>query len=233
VNEALCRELGWEQPVGKTIMRNGRYPVIGVVRDFHFAALHQQIEPLIFAPHPGWETKKALVKLNGQQTKESLAGIQSLWNKTMGNEPLRYEFLDDTFQSIYKVDIRFGEIILAFTLLAIFIACLGLFGLTAFFTAQRTKEIGIRKAMGASITNIHTMIIKQYTRWVLIANLVAWPLAWYAMRNWLDNYAYHIHFHIGYFVLGAALALTITIATLSYQSVRTANINPADSLRHE
>ena len=233
VNEALCRELGWEQPVGKTIMRNGHYPIIGVVQDFHFAALHQEIEPLIFAPQPGWESKKALIRLEGHQTKESLAGIQSVWKEMMGNEPLRYEFLDDTFQSIYSVDIRFGEIILSFTILAIFIACLGLFGLTAFFTAQRTKEIGIRKAMGASITNINAMIIKQYTRWVLIANLVAWPLAWYAMRNWLDHYAYHIHFHIGYFVLAAAMALALTIATLSYQSIKTANINPADSLRHE
>jgi putative ABC transport system permease protein len=159
--------------------------------------------------------------------------IQAVWKDMFGNEPFVYEFVDNTFKRVYKVDIQFSQFVLFFTLLAIFIACLGLFGLTAFSTEQRTKEIGIRKAMGASVLRINNLIIKQYTRWVLWANLVAWPLAWYAMNKWLHGYAYKIELNITYFLVATLVVFMIALLTVSYQSIKAAKTNPVDSLRYE
>jgi len=233
INEAMTRRLNWDNPVGKTIHRNFEYKVIGVVKDHHYASLHEQIQPLIIKFQKPWRGEMALIRMRDGYIRQSLASVQTTWKDLFGNEPLQYEFVDQSFRQIYKVDVRFGEIILAFTLLAIFIACLGLFGLAAFFTAQRTKEIGIRKAMGASASRINRYILKQFTRWVLLANLIAWPLAWYAMNHWLQDFAYRIDLHLVYFVVGTALSIAIAIGTVSYQSLKSASINPADSLRYE
>ena len=233
VNEVLVKSLNWKNPIGKTIDRNGPKKIIGVVKDFHFASMHEEIKPLIFTLKEPWAERKALVKMQGNQTKKTLQSIQKKWKEMYGNEPFIYEFVDNTFKQAYKVDIQFSRIVLFFSLLAIFIACLGLFGLTAFSTEQRTKEIGIRKAMGATVFRINSLIIKQYTRWVIAANLIAWPTAWYAMDQWLLKYAYKIDIHVGYFLLAAVIAFVIAFLTVSYQSVRAAKTNPVDSLRYE
>jgi putative ABC transport system permease protein len=233
INESLAKALNWKNPIGKYIERNGKHPVIGVVKDFHFAPLHEEIKPLIFTQQDPWGGEKALIRMNKGEAREILSGIRNTWEELFGGEPFHYEFVDNTFKKTYQVDIRFGEIILSFAILAIVIACLGLFGLTAFFTEQRTKEIGIRKTMGATTGKINNLIIKQYTRWVLLANLVAWPVAWYAMNSWLQNYAYRIELTIPFFLTGALIALFISILTVSYQSMRAANVDPAKSLRYE
>ena len=233
INQTLARELNWKDPIGKTIHRNTDYKVIGMVRDHHFASLHEEIQPLIFKMQKPWRGEMALVKIQDAPVKQTLSSIGSEWEELFGSKPLNYEFVDESFLQIYKVDIRFAEIILSFTILAIFIACLGLFGLTAFFTAQRTKEIAIRKAMGASTFKINRYIISQFIRWVLIANIVAWPLAWYAMDHWLQDFAYRIEMNLIYFIIGTALSMAIAIGTVSYQSLKSASINPAESMREQ
>jgi len=233
INERLAKELNWKNPVGRTLHRNFDYTVIGVVKDHHYASLHEEIKPLIFKFQEPWKDQMALVKMKDNNPGHTLSSVKTTWKELFGSEPLQYEFVDQSFRQIYKVDVRFREMILSFTLLAIFIACLGLFGLAAFFTAQRTREIGIRKAMGASAFSVNRCIISQFVRWVLIANIIAWPLAWYAMNHWLQDFAYRIDLHLVYFVVGTALSMAIAIGTVSYQSLKSANINPADSLRYE
>jgi len=233
INETLARELNWENPLGKTLRRNFDYTVIGMVKDHHYASLHEEIKPLIFKFQKPWKGEMALVKMLDDNTKQTLTAVKNTWKDLFASEPLQYEFVGQSFRQIYRVDIRFGEIILSFTILAIFIACLGLFGLAAFFTAQRTKEIGIRKAMGASAFSVNRYIISQFTRWVLIANIIAWPLAWYSMNHWLQDFAYRIDLHLAYFAVGTALSMAVAIGTVSYQSLKTAGINPAESLRYE
>jgi putative ABC transport system permease protein len=233
INQTMAKRLNWEKPVGKSIHRNFDYQVIGVVKDHHYASLHEQIQPLIIKYEKPWRGEMALVKMQEGHLRQTLTSVQSTWKELFGKEPLQYEFVDDSFRQIYRMDLRFGQIILYFTILAILIACLGLFGLTAFFTAQRTREIGIRKAMGASASRINRYILKQFTRWVLLANLIAWPLGWLVMNRWLQDFAYRIDLHPVYFILGAVISLAIAVGTISYQSLRTAGINPAESLRYE
>jgi putative ABC transport system permease protein len=147
--------------------------------------------------------------------------------------PFDYTFLDEAFDRKYKAEEKLGKIFSYFTLLAIFIACLGLFGL-AFFTAeQRTKEIGIRKALGASITGIIMLLSKEFTKWVLLANIIAWPIAYVAMNRWLQNFAYRINMGLGTFIIAALLALIIALLTVGYQAIKTARANPVESLRYE
>jgi putative ABC transport system permease protein len=180
-----------------------------------------------------WQTEKVLVRFSSGNTKESLQKVHTKWNKLFGSEPINYEFVDDSFKEAYKVDIQFSQTILFFTVLAILIACLGLFGLTAFSTEQRTKEIGIRKAMGANVFRINNLIVKQFVRWVLVANIIAWPIAYYFMNKWLQNYAYKIDMHAGYFVSAAIVSVSIALITVSYHSIRAAKTNPVNSLRYE
>jgi putative ABC transport system permease protein len=233
INETLAKRLNWDEPIGKIMERNGEKKVIGVVKDFHFASLHKEIEPLVFRLKQPWKREQLLVKFNNDQTRTSLKNVHKTWRNLFGNEPISYEFVDNTFQKAYKIDLQFSQIILFFTILAILIACMGLFGLTAFSTEQRTKEIGIRKALGASVYKINNLIMKQFLRWVIIANLIAWPAAYYLMKNWIQDYAYKIDIHIGYFIGGAATSIVIAIITVSYLSIRAARNNPVDSLRDE
>jgi putative ABC transport system permease protein len=233
INETLAEQLNWENPIGKYIERNGKQKIIGVVKDFHFASLHDDIGPLVFRMKKPWQTEKVLVRFSSGNTKESLQKVHTKWNKLFGSEPINYEFVDDSFKEAYKVDIQFSQTILFFTVLAILIACLGLFGLTAFSTEQRTKEIGIRKAMGANVFRINNLIVKQFVRWVLVANIIAWPIAYYFMNKWLQNYAYKIDMHAGYFVSAAIVSVSIALITVSYHSIRAAKTNPVNSLRYE
>lgn len=233
INERLARYMNWEEPLDKYLERNGKHKIIGVVKDFHFATLHEKIQPLVFRFKSPWADEKVLVKINDEDVKGTLSSIRKTWKNLFGGIPMHYEFVDKTFQRAYKVDIRFSQTILFFTILAIFIASLGLFGLTAFSTEQRTKEIGIRKAMGATTSKINVLIIKQFVRWVMIANIIAWPLAWYFMNKWLQDYAYKIDLHPGYFIVAAIMAFAIAILTISYQSIKAARTNPANSLRYE
>jgi len=147
--------------------------------------------------------------------------------------PFDYTFLDETLDSKYKAEEELSKIFSCFTLLAIFIACLGLFGLASFTAEQRTKEIGIRKALGASITGIIMLLSKEFTKWVLLANIIAWPIAYVAMNRWLQNFAYRINMGLGTFIIAALLALIIALLTVGYQAIKAARANPVESLRYD
>ncbi|MFC2163549.1 ABC transporter permease, partial [Acidobacteriota bacterium] len=236
LNESGVKILGYDDPVGEKIidMEGTEYTIIGVVEDFHFESLHKRLNPLIIHPYsPGGYGRYLSVQVNAENIQETLASMKKTWQKYSGGQAFEYEFFDDHFAEIYSSEQKTGKVFFSFSLLAILIASLGLFGLTAFITQQKTKEIGIRKVLGASISGIIFLFMKQFTRWVLVANIIAWPLAYIAMNKWLQNFAYRTSIGVGIFVLSAFLALCIALLTVSFQSIRAAISNPLDSLRYE
>ncbi|MGD9346727.1 MAG: ABC transporter permease [Candidatus Aminicenantes bacterium] len=224
LNQSGAKILGYEDAVGKRIIDlDGRdFTIIGVVKDFHFESLHKELNPLIIHPY----SPRGNVR-------ETLSSMKKSWEKYALNQTFEYEFFDDHFARLYRSEEKTGTIFFSFSLLAIFIASLGLSGLTAFITQQRTKEIGIRKVLGASVSGILFLYTKQFTRWVIVANIIAWPLAYFAMNKWLENFAYRASIGVGTFILSALLALLIALLTVSFQTIRAAIANPVDSLRYE
>ena len=173
------------------------------------------------------------VKLNGGKTSEAITFIQSTWKQVFPDHPLEYQFLDDHFNEVYRADEQVGKIVGILAGLAIFISCLGLFGLASYAAERRVKEIGIRKVMGASINSIVALLSKHFFRLVLLANAIAWPLAYFAIHRWLDDYAYRIPMSWWVFVLAGVLALGIALVTVSVLAVRAAVANPVEALRSE
>jgi len=231
INETLANELGWDDPIGKYIQRDSKQEVIGVVKDFHFNSLHQKIKPLLITMIP----RKSMIisKVKEDNIKETLDYMKKEWVSLTGDNTFSYFFVNEVHAKLYNSDSKFGKIILAFAGLAIFIACMGLFGLTAFLIGQKTKEIGIRKALGATIFSINIVILKQFIKIVLVSMVVAWPIAYYTMNKWLQNYAYRINLHLAYFIVGSVFVLIIAILTVSYQSIKASRTNPVDSLKYE
>jgi len=174
-----------------------------------------------------------LVKIDGNNTEEALAKIQAVWANINPISPFEYHFLDQKYDSLYRKEKKIGTILNAFTLFAILISCLGLFGLASFLTEQRTNEIGIRKVLGASESGIVFLLSKQFTKWVLIANLFAWPAAYFVMNEWLKSFAYRVNIGVWVFLLSGVLAVGIALVTVSYQALKAARANPIDSLRYE
>lgn len=164
---------------------------------------------------------------------QTVQDIRETWHKHIADWPFEYRFLDADIDRAYRSEQRFGQLILYFSILAIFIACLGLFGLASYSTQQRTKEIGVRKVLGASVSTIVMLLVKEFTRWVLVANLIALPVTYYIMSRWLHSYAYRIEIGMDVFLLTAAAAFLIALLTVSYQSVNAALANPIKSLRYE
>ncbi len=236
LNESGAKILGYEEAVGKKIIdMDGRdFTIIGVVKDFHFESLHKELNPLIIHPYsPRGSGRYLSVRVRAENIRETIAFMKKTWGKYALNQAFEYEFFDDRFARLYRSEEKTGTIFFSFSLLAIVIASLGLFGLTAFITQQRTKEVGIRKILGASVTGIIFLYTKQFTQWVLVANIIAWPLAYFAMNKWLENFAYRANIGIETFVVSGLLALVIALFTVSFQSIRAAIANPADSLRYE
>jgi len=234
INEAAVRFTELESPIGKLFSiwkREGR--IIGVVKDFHSRSLHEEIRPVVFTLTHNWPHNYIFIRINPEKTTSALGSIESSWNQFAADYPFEYDFLDDIFDRQYQSDQRMGSIINDFTFLAIFLSCLGLFGLASYMAERRTKEIGIRKVLGATVSSVAFMLSKDFTRWVLIANAIAWPTAWYVMSQWMQNYAYRIHIRWWMFLLAGGLALFIALLTVGYHSVRAATANPADSLRYE
>ena len=159
--------------------------------------------------------------------------IESTWREVANNQAFEYEFFDDHFSRIYLSEERTARILFSFSILAIIIASLGLFGLAAFIAEQRTKEIGIRKVMGATVSGIIVLLVKQFTKWVIVANIIAWPAAYFVMRKWLQNFAYQASLSVWIFLLSAMVALLIAVVTVGYQSVKAALADPVNSLRYE
>lgn len=231
LNEAAVRALSWEEPVGKTFNK-GRLKVIGVVKDFHFTSLRHQIEPLVirFQPDAGGVLS---LKLAAGKIMPAISFIRSTWAEMYPGNPLEFTFLDEEFDRLYHREQSFGSMTRAFTLLAILIACLGLFGLASHMVEQRTKEIGIRKVLGSTVTRIVYQLSRNYLLLILISNIIAWPVTYYLMNRWLQDFAYRTRMELSVFVFSTLAALAIALLTVSYQSIRAALANPADSLRYE
>jgi len=205
--------------------------IVGLMKDFHFESLHQPIRPLVLRVVR--ESATYLVLRVHGNIPDILHDVESRWSSFTNGQPFVYFFLDDELNARYAAEQNVGKIFGTFSGLGIFIACLGLFGLATYTTEQRTKEIGIRKVIGASVTSIAGLLSKEFVRLVLVANLVAWPIAYFAMQRWLENFAYRIELHLGTFLLAAALALIIAMLTVSYHAIKAALRNPVDSLRYE
>ena len=235
LNESAVREFGIEDPVGKMIYTvNGRasFEIIGVVKDFHFRSFHEKIGPLAFA----WFNESehlANIKITSSNIPSTLKIIEAEWKNTYGQEPFEYQFLDETFNRQYKSDEHLATVIGYFTGLAIVIACLGLFALSSFMISRRTKEIGVRKTMGASVSTIYYMLSWHFLKWILLAIVLASPIGWYLMHLWLETFAYHVTLGVDVFVIAALLSIVIALVTVTWQSLAAANANPIKALRYE
>lgn len=237
LNEAAAKKLGITSFKSKKLNSHYDQPkkereIIGIMKDFNYQSLKEPIQPLaiILGPQPNWEMA---IRLTPGQTEEKLALIKSIWNQYAGNAPFEYTMLDKNFEAKHETEKRIGLIFLLFTSLAIFIACLGLFGLATFTAEQRTKEIGVRKVVGASVREIVLMINRDFMRLVGIANLVAWPVAWLIMEQWLNDFAFRISFPWWSLLVAGAITLLIAFLSVSFQALRAARGNPVQSLRNE
>jgi putative ABC transport system permease protein len=237
INQALARKLNWNNPIGKTISRNGSHKIIGVVNDFHFAPLHHAIAPLIITNKP-WEGYEpgfdyVTIRLNEQNTALALADAENIWHELFPSEPFVFNFMDQMQQSVYTGEKTFGQLFTWASVLAIFIAGLGLFGLTTFITQQRRKEIGIRKTFGANPGRIVWLLGRQFISLVVLGNMLAWPFAWMIMQKWLENFALKPSF--GWWIYGVTLLISVIFAfiTVAWQSIKSSLQNPVDSLRYE
>ena len=234
MNESAVRKLGWAEPVGKKLScYNGKDGfVTGIIGDFHFKTLHKEIEPLFLYIRE--EAPKYLaVKLNTTDIRSSVEFIKQQWNNIVPDSPFEYFFYDNFYDNLYKKEALLGKIIFIFSMIAIMIACMGLFGLAAFFSERRTKEIGVRKANGALIIEVITMLNREFIKWVVISFIIATPVSWYAMHKWLQTFAYKTEMSWWIFALAGILSIGIALITVSWQSWRAATRNPVEALRYE
>lgn len=233
VNESTVRMLGMTNE--ELLASDFRYGgvsgrVIGIVRDFHFESLHEPIAPTIFHIKGGYGTMSVRVAGN---VRDALKGIEEVWTRLTPERPFEFNFLSERYANLYEAEQRQGELFMTFSALAVFIACLGLFGLATFTTMQRIKEIGIRKALGASSTSIVALLSRETMKLVLIANLIAWPVAWYFCEQWLSHFAYRIGNNFLLYLIASLVALAVAIVTVSAHTLKAAMTNPANTLRHE
>ncbi|MGN6397343.1 MAG: ABC transporter permease [Mucilaginibacter sp.] len=236
LNESAVRDLGFRNtdPIGKTIIRSGQrhYTVVGVVKDFNYTSAKQKIAPLMMLPANN-SAGSVIVRIKTADVHQLVDNISSKWASFHPEAPFSYSFLDQQFASLYSTEQRTSHIFTSFAVIAVIIASLGLFGLAAFMIRQRVKEIGIRKVLGASPAGITLMISKEFLRLILIAALVAFPLTWFAMNKWLQDFAYRIEIQWWVFVLAGGIALLVAAITISFQSVKASLANPVKSLRSE
>ena len=236
LNETAAKALGWgTNAMGHTITENNggikTFHVIGVVKDFHFRSLHERISPLVMVL--GSDNSNLIVKAKTRDVAGLLTTMKKEWTNLKAEAPFSYSFLDDRFRNTYQSEQKTGLILGIFSGLTIFVACLGLFGLAAFTAEQRTKEIGIRKVLGSSVTGIVSLLSKDFLKLVVLAFFIAAPLAWWAMNRWLQDFAYRVPINGWVFLLAALLALFITLVTISFQAIRAALANPVKSLKSE
>ncbi len=239
LNESAVKALDWksaENAIGKDFKYgNTRGHIIGVIRDFHFESMHQSIVPivLIMTPASNPYFNNMSIKFAGNNINKSLAHLENTWKKFIPDIPYEYTFLDENFDKLYEAEQRQGNIFTAFACIAIFIACLGLFGLSAFTISQRVKEIGVRKVLGADIAGIVALLSKDFLILVLIAALIAFPIAWYAMHNWLKDFAYRVSISWWIFIVAGLASLCVALLTVSFQAIKAATSNPVKALRSE
>ncbi len=240
INEAAARLFGWsspEQAIGKVLERGPREPenrrtIIGVVKDFHYTGLQNAIEPLVMLNEP-WSFRSICLTIITENVSETLSFIERKWHELHLGNIYSYSFLDEMFDRYYRSEERISRILTIFASLAIFLSCLGLFGLVFFTVKQRTKEIGVRKVLGASVPDILSLLSKEFVKWIVISNIIAWPAAYFVMRIWLQNFAVRIDLGVWMFAVSGFAALVIALFTLSFQTIKAATANPVDSLRYE
>ncbi len=241
INHAAARQFGWPEPLGRQIsfptdgnpgqMTYTDRTVIGMVEDFHYESLRSPIAPLVMSI--GENRNRISFRIQAKDTTAVLDELERQWQRFAPGQPFEYGFMDKNFAELYRSEQRLGTIFSIFAGLAIFVACLGLLALASFLAEKRTKEIGIRKVLGASIPEIALLLSREFVKWVGIAALIAWPLAYYAMHRWLQGFAYRTGIGIGLFLLSSLSALLIAIMTVSFQAMRAARANPVESLRYE
>ncbi len=231
INQSMVKKLGLKNPVGARISNGGIFTVIGVIEDFNFESMRGNINPMVL--HFGLSPSMMTIKFSGADVKSTIASVSALWKKFAPDQPIRYTFLDQEFANMYADIQRTGTIFTSFALLAIIIACLGLFALSAFMAEQRSKEIGIRKVLGASVHSITALLSIDFLKLVLLAILIASPIAWWAMNKWLQDFAYRIAISWWVFAVAGFGAILIALITVSFQSVKAAVSDPVKSLRAE
>ena len=243
LNESAVKQIGFDNPVGKSFGRpterneQGKWDyekgsVVGVIKDFHFRSFHEEIQPMVLFMIPEWFSYLS-VRIRPENISTTIDFVEKKWHEFDPNRPFDYFFLDEIFDQMYRAEQRFGNTFVAFSVIAVVIACLGLFGLASFMAERRTKEIGIRKVLGASIINIVSQLSKDFTKWVIFANLIAWPVAFFVMNKWLQNFAYQVGLSLDTFLVAGVLALLIALLTVSFHAIKAAISNPVDALRHE
>jgi putative ABC transport system permease protein len=234
INETLAKKIGWtpQQAIGKTIEKGVSGPVVGVVKDFNFTSLHDPIGPMLIFLGRNY-SRDYMIRINGNNTKQTLSEIETVWKQRIPERPFNYHFLDDAYDKLYLSEQKISKLFGVAAGLAIVLACLGLFGLAAFTTVQRTKEIGIRRVLGANISSITFLIAKNFLELIGIAILIAIPLAWWAGNEWLQDFAYRIPVQTYIFIVVALATALIALCTVSYHSVKASLMNPVKSLRSE
>jgi putative ABC transport system permease protein len=238
VNEAFLREFGWTgSGLGRTLETDNSqfngYEVIGVTRDFHFSSLREEVRPAMMFENPAWPLDNILVRISPVNMSATVEYLRGVWKEIAPGKPFDFSYLDDDVQKQYQIEMKWGKIVAYASVLAVALACMGLFGLVTLSVGNRTKEIGIRKVLGASAGSVVGLVSRDFLRLVLIANVVAWPAAYIALGSWLENYASRIPLDAGLFFLAGGLALGVAVLTISVQVIRAAMSNPVESLRYE
>jgi putative ABC transport system permease protein len=240
INEAFAKIFGYSQPVGQFVYapandmltKTNKLHIIGVMKDFNFKSLRENVPPLVIYLSPNWANTMS-IRINTADIPGLLAEVKNKWKTVAPNQQFSYSFMDQDFDAIYRSEQRMGSISIAFTSLAIIIACLGLFGLAAYAAEQRTKEIGIRKILGANVSTIVGMLSKDFIKLVIISIIIATPFAWWAMQKWLESFAYRVDIQWWILAVAGFTAILIAFITISYQSIKAALANPVNSLRSE
>jgi putative ABC transport system permease protein len=234
VNEELARLMGYENPIGKSFsFWDQKGKIVGVIKDFHFQPLRRKIEPLIIQwAELDW-TNFLFLRIVPEGIEKTIGIVRETWKKILPNIPFSYQFLDEDFATMYLSEERTGTLLKIFTAMAILVACLGLFGLASFAAEQRTKEIGIRKLLGASVTGIMTLMCREFLVLIGLANIIAWPVAYFAVNDWLGNFAYRTEVPAILFFGALIISLAVGLMTVIYKAIRAASANPVDALKHE
>lgn len=236
VNESAMKIIGDDFRLGMGLSHWGRPEpsgqIVGVMKDFHLNSIHEKIQPLYIYLNPD-RGQHLSIKIKGENIPETIGFIRKTMEKFSPFYPFEYRFFDDLFNMAYIEEQKMGRMFGVFALIAVFIACMGVFGLSAFMAEQKRKEIGIRKVLGASVSKIVYMLSRDLMWLVLAANIIGWPVAYYAMNRWLQNFAYRTDIHFGIFLLSSVLIFLISFVTLSYQAIKAARANPVESLRYE
>ncbi len=240
INETAAKLLGFKEPINHSLyhMENiqdnkniSAFHIIGVVKDFNFSSLREPVTPLALMLRA--DNQSISFRINSANVPALISRVENKWKAMAPGQPFNYTFMDEDFNRIYQSEKQMGKIFISFAVFAIFIACLGLFGLVTYAAEQRTKEIGIRKVLGATVSNIVNMLSKDFLKLVIVSALLAFPVAWWAMNKWLQNYAYRITISWWVFLAAGCLAVLIALFTISFQAIKAAISNPVKSLRTE